>query len=253
MKLSEKEDWENRNYYSSEHRYDYLPRSFYSAELARLVSKYVKPRQSLIEVGAAPGRELVRLAKSNGFVPYGIEYSSEGIEAARSVFRSAGYDPQNLVEFDFFEDEALLSYSGKFDAVLSRGFVEHFEDVQEVIRRHLLLLKPGGVAFITVPNYGLYGQTWPEHIREIHNLNVLSSEGLRAAADVESGEILECGYFGGIFNVGSFYAETIWGRVLKKGFLLCQRITLDLLQRVLPPLQNRLLSPGVYIVLRRCG
>src|SRR5262249_20452721 len=58
----------------------------------------------------------------------------------------------NVIYSDFFSEDFRNKYRGQFDLVLSRGFIEHFTDVQAVVDRHLDLLVPGGQLLISVPN-----------------------------------------------------------------------------------------------------
>ena len=39
-----------------------------------------------------------------------------------------------------------------FDVVMSRGFIEHFDEPSSVVDRHLDLLKPGGLLVVSIPN-----------------------------------------------------------------------------------------------------
>ena len=78
--------------------------------------------------------------------------------------------------------------------------IEHFTDPRPVIHSHWKLLKPGGTALITVPNYGgLYGrlQKWldPENLA-LHNLDIMSVDALRALVDGERVENVKAYLFG---------------------------------------------------------
>src|SRR4249920_4206058 len=39
-----------------------------------------QPGASVVEIGSAPGEHLVKLSETFGLVPFGIEYSDEGVE-----------------------------------------------------------------------------------------------------------------------------------------------------------------------------
>jgi 2-polyprenyl-3-methyl-5-hydroxy-6-metoxy-1,4-benzoquinol methylase len=42
--------------------------------------------------------------------------------------------------------------------VISFGFIEHFDNPENVIQKHLDLLKPGGILIVGVPNFtGIHG------------------------------------------------------------------------------------------------
>ena len=92
-----------------------------------------------LEVGSAPGNHLVQLNAKFGLSPYGVEYSEPGVELNRQVFSAHHLDPDNVIHADFFAP----SFQGGqdyFDVVISRGFIEHFADVGDVIEKHVNLL-----------------------------------------------------------------------------------------------------------------
>jgi hypothetical protein len=58
--------------------------------------------------------------------------------------------------------------------------IEHFDDPLGIVKRHIDLLKPGGVAVISVPNYGGWmgrAQGWldPENLA-IHNVGIMTPQ-----------------------------------------------------------------------------
>lgn len=55
----------------------------------------------------------------------------------------------NIIEADLFNYKPEKLY----DMVLSFGLIEHFSDTASIIKTHLQFLKPGGVLFITLPNF----------------------------------------------------------------------------------------------------
>ena len=75
---------------------------------------------------------------------------------------------------------------GSFDVVYSLGVVEHYSHPAPMVQKHLELLKPGGIAIITVPNYGpegIYGwlkqRLSPETYR-LHNISIMTVDAMLA-------------------------------------------------------------------------
>src|SRR6266513_2974678 len=132
----------------------------------------------LLEVGSAPGTHLVQVHKSYGFDCYGVEYTPRGAELNRKVFRLNGLDPANVIHADFFSPEFQTRYRGYFDIVLSRGFIEHFRDVDRVLSAHLNVIAPGGMLAVTIPNLrGInYGLAWffCKELLPLHNLDIMN-------------------------------------------------------------------------------
>ena len=164
---------------------------------------------AVVEIGSAPGEHLVRLHETFGLVPYGIEYSPSGVAVNRAVFAARGIDPRNVIETDFFSDECLEAHRERFDMVISRGFIEHFESPAPVVNRHLELLKPGGLLIVTIPN--LKGvnlaltRLFHRELIPMHNVEIMSKAAFARLFDPAKVRALTCRYFGTfnfyLFNV----------------------------------------------------
>ena len=168
-----------------------------------------RPGATVLEIGSAPGEHLVKLHEAFGLLPYGIEYSDEGVEVNRSLFASRGLDPGNVIPMDFFSDECLHRNRERFDVVVSRGFIEHFEEPSSVVDRHLELLKPGGLLVVTIPNlqgvnYALTKLFHPE-LLPMHNLKIMSKIPFFQLFDTSKVRPVSCAYVGTfsfyLFNV----------------------------------------------------
>lgn len=157
-------------------------------------------RLSAVEIGSAPGTFMVRFAKAFAAHPFGVEYTSHGAELNRRTFASAGLDPHNVIESDFFSAEFLEAHKEQFDIVISRGFIEHFDDVEKVIERHVHLLRPGGTLFVMIPNlHGVYG--WWTRIFNpaqlpLHNLEIMKLQRFCALFRGLPLEQQRCSFFG---------------------------------------------------------
>jgi SAM-dependent methyltransferase len=110
-------------------------------------------RGDVLEIGCAPGKWLAFLSGELRLKPSGIEYSSAGMLATKKNFEKLDLAYGKILSGDFFQ----FSPSPEFDVVMSLGFIEHFDNVDEVVERHLQWLKPGGTLVLGVPNFcGIY-------------------------------------------------------------------------------------------------
>jgi 2-polyprenyl-3-methyl-5-hydroxy-6-metoxy-1,4-benzoquinol methylase len=153
--------------------------------LQRVIAPHVRPGMRYLELGCAPGKLLAWVASELEADVSGLDYSERGIEWAHQLFRSLG------IRGDLrCEDVWKPSFEQRsFDIVFSAGLIEHFRDPASIVRVHVELLKPGGRALITVPNYGgLYGrlQRWfdPENLA-LHNLAIMNVEALLQLAPAD--------------------------------------------------------------------
>ncbi len=153
-----------------------------------------------LEVGCAPGRYLVRLRRVFGFEPFGVEYTAEGAEAARRLFVAEGLPPENILQEDFFSEDFARRHRSAFDVVISRGFIEHFADPADAVRRHADLLKEGGCLVVSIPclrgmNYGL-SRLFHKETLDMHNLDIMRKEPFAALFGGMGLAPLFCGYYG---------------------------------------------------------
>lgn len=156
---------------------------------------------SVIEIGSAPGTQVVRFARLFRHEPFGLEYAEAGVAQNRAYFAENGFDPGNVIHADLFDDAELAPLEGKFDAVISFGFVEHFGDPSDAVARHIRLCKPGGLIVVTVPN--MRGFNWltmrlfEPQIEPFHNLELMTPKALAALLDRPDVERRFAGYYGG--------------------------------------------------------
>jgi SAM-dependent methyltransferase len=153
-----------------------------------------------IEIGSAPGDYLVRFQQKFGFVPYGIEFTKNGVALNRKIFISNNLAPENVIHADFCSDEFHKQYKNYFDLVISRGFIEHFDDVEDIVEKHINLLKKGGYLIVSIPNLlGVnYILTWIFHheLIAIHNLSIMRKKEFLHLFNKENLITLFCDYYG---------------------------------------------------------
>lgn len=135
------------------------------------------------EVGCAPGKWLAFMARNFDMAPSGIEYTEAGMRATLRNFEQLGLSPDEILTGDFFTTEP----TRQFDVVMSFGFIEHFDDPQAVVERHIRWLKPGGRLVLGVPNFnGIYKPVQAildQTLLDKHNLTIMNTGYFEALAD----------------------------------------------------------------------
>jgi len=160
----------------------------------------VRPDWSVIEIGCAPGNNLVDLHHMFGYKPYGIEYSHSGVISTLDTFRRYGFDTANVIEADFFDQEFHNRFRGNFDVVFSGGFIEHFDPPDEVLNLHVNLLKTGGYLICIIPN--LLGMFYPflwlcaRDVLKAHNCKLMRKSAFRHIFEPFGLDAKFCGYVG---------------------------------------------------------
>lgn len=183
----------------------------------------------VLEIGCAPGKWLAFFAKTFGMRASGIEYSAAGMRATLHNFELLGLSAGTIITADFFE----LSPSRQFDVVMSFGFIEHFDDPDDVVARHLSWLKPGGTLVLCVPNFrGIYTplqRALDPGILEKHNLSIMHPDYFKALAEKFSLTQLHIRY------IGSFEPSL---PVQQRGYRTIQQLFTKGLLRLAVPLRR---------------
>jgi SAM-dependent methyltransferase len=172
--------------------------------------KFLFPNREarVLEVGSAPGYHLIRLRDVFGFEPYGVEYSTAGVNLNRKLFELHGINPSNVIYADFLSNDFQKQYAGHFDVVISRGFIEHFSDVASVVSKHLNVLAPGGRVVVTVPNLRgvnyFLTRVFHKEVLPLHNVAIMRRGTFCKLFRRPDLTPLMCGYYGtfsfGLFN-----------------------------------------------------
>jgi SAM-dependent methyltransferase len=103
-------------------------------------------RGRLLDIGCGPGVMVEHLA-GQGFEFYGVDISEEMIAECRRRF---GHLPGT--SFSVGAIEHIDAPDAFFDVVVCVGVMEYLDDDVAAVRELARVLKPGGVAIVTVPN-----------------------------------------------------------------------------------------------------
>lgn len=100
---------------------------------------------SVLDVGMGPGRLSQELAR-RGFAVSGVDASDEMVALARERLPEAR---ERLVQGDLLD---LPFPDGSFDAVVATGVLEYVPDKQRAVEELARVLRPGGLAVVSLPN-----------------------------------------------------------------------------------------------------
>lgn len=178
----------------------------------KLLPRFLSMSEScnVIEIGSAPGYSLVKTWLKFGYEPFGVEYTRSGAEINRSTFAHYGISPDNVIEADFFSNTFQSRFKGFFDLVMSFGFLEHFENPEDVVGAHLNLVADGGIVVVVIPNLSginkWLANFFDSSILDIHNTQLMNVDAFSKLFDSSQLEKLFCGYYG-TFHFGMFVAR----------------------------------------------
>lgn len=176
--------------------------------IAETFKRYIpkaSKNQSVVEVGCAPGKWLTMFHEELGYSITGIEYVDVAATKTVENFEILGIPKEkyNIISGDFFN----ISIPQKFDVVFSLGFVEHFENFDIVMDKHLALCKENnGYLAIGLPNFNGLNYIIQRFIDKrqtgakllpLHNLNVMNIQIFLDYAKRKNLDIICSGYIGG--------------------------------------------------------
>lgn len=165
-------------------------------------ARALAPGKRFVEIGAGGSAWLGHVADKYGAEAWGIDFSRQGLQLCT---RAVSSRPAlvHLVDGDVFDRDKLPM--GAFDVVYSGGFVEHFPEPAQLMRRLAELLAPGGICVTAVPNLcGLNGrvQKWVD--RDTYDKHVvISTQRLDATHALGGMTPLVPAQYLGVIDVGA--------------------------------------------------
>jgi trans-aconitate methyltransferase len=155
------------------------------------------PDLTCLEIGAIPGAFLVYLHRHHGYRITGLDFA-DNERAFHDTMRMNGVTTYEFVRADLLEYRP----ENKFDVVASFGFVEHFDDFEEILERHCDLVNAGGYLVVTMPNFRrlqfLYHVMFDRKNLEFHNLKAMDVQSVDAVLSRQGFAKLVAGYDGGL-------------------------------------------------------
>lgn len=146
------------------------------------------------------------------------------------------------IQSDFFE----FSPTRKYDVVFSCGFAEHFQNTEDVIKRHIELMSDNGQLLILIPNFlGLNGsiqRKFDKDNLDAHNLNSMRLEYLKDIMQTTGLKDINVEYIG---------KPMLWLEPKPENMKYLKSVKMLSYLIKLFPKKGRLLSPYIAIYARK--
>lgn len=171
--ITDKSYWDN---YWNNYKFDRVPEKVVFKKFMPSLSE----GKSFIEIGGFPGLFASYFYK-NGVKDVTLLdfYINKDIVNKFEKNNNIPYNTIKCIHSDFFN----FNSEKKYDIVFSAGFIEHFQNTEDVIKRHVNLLSDNGQLLILLPNFlGLNGciqKMFDKENLDSHNLNSMKIEKLK--------------------------------------------------------------------------
>jgi len=191
-KTSAKEEWNDRTSLAVAKKYS-------KPEFDSILKKYL-PRskeKTCLEIGAIPGGFLAYFKKEFGYKITGIDFANN-----KKVFEDT-MRVNNIKEYKFINKD-IMQYnpSVKFDVVTSFGFIEHFDNYDEIIKKHIDLVSDDGYLVISLPNFRnlqyIYRVLFDKDNLKIHNLKSMKIKKLNSIIEPLGTKKIYAKHLGGV-------------------------------------------------------
>ncbi len=181
-----------------------------------LEEKIPRDKKTCFEIGCFPGRYLA---------VFGIHgYELNGIDSTPRINNDLLYwlKTQKFKIGKFYNQDFLkFRETIKFDVVCSFGFIEHFVEWKEIIRKHTYLVNNEGYLIISTPNFRGFVQ---KHLHKLldnenynrHNLCSMNPGEWKIILEKEGFEVIYYGYFGGFKFWTNNSKKKIFEKIISK-------------------------------------
>ncbi|MBK5194555.1 MAG: methyltransferase domain-containing protein [Proteiniphilum sp.] len=221
--------------YWANYRYDKIP----DKVVFQKYMKMLRRGDSFIEIGGFPGLFAAWFYKQGITDVTVLDFHMER-EIVRKLEKINGLKEDSIqcIHTDFFTFKS----EKKYDVVFSSGFIEHFEDTRDVIKRHVELLSENGQMLILIPNFlGLNGKIQQRLDKEnidAHNLRSMEIRSLKEMMRSFNLHDVKVEYIG----KPMVWLEPKPGNRSKQKWVKCLSYIIKLF-----PVRGRMLSPFIAI------
>ncbi len=201
-KLTDQNYWENYYHQASTQKANIENVcGYYNAIWDIWVKSAARKPETVIEIGAYPGRYIAYFAAKLGLHVTGLDYNSD-LNKIKESMEVMGVKDYDYIQADFFK----YLPDKKYDLVFSGGFIEHFDDFKTTLDLHLNYLASTGSLLVMIPNMNYlrkyYARLLDKKNIEVHNLNSMHLSVFKDFASRNNLQIKYLSYEGGFsFNV----------------------------------------------------
>ena len=154
-------------------------------------------RQTILDIGCGAGLMLRRLLKYGEV--YGVDFSAEAVKFSSRILTNGSVKQGALPDGIPFSD-------GEFDLITMLDVLEHVDDDAASVKTLYRLLKPRGLAIVTVP---AYMHLWSNHDRVLEHKRRYTKQHLLSLFDKREWQIEKATYFNSLLYLPILFIRTL--------------------------------------------
>jgi SAM-dependent methyltransferase len=160
-------DWTR---YYSDRQFEQIRRT---ARRSSAIDDFLARRRGRIFELGCGGSPLLARSALLGWEVGGIDFNADALELIRAVLMRDGHGCEDLVHGDAFSYDT-SRFDGRYDALLSFGFLEHFRNPEILLAKWKSVLNDGGSVVSIIPNLFSVNSVlmrrfdpefWAQHVR----------------------------------------------------------------------------------------
>ncbi|OWY20703.1 class I SAM-dependent methyltransferase [Sphingobacteriales bacterium UPWRP_1] len=185
-------------YGEQEHKFNSLVErvvDYFRSRRAKIISRWVPPPGRVLDIGCGNGRFLHYMQGLGNYETYGIELPGKAAERAAQIngliLKQGKLEPNDFSE-------------GFFDAITLFHVFEHLDQPRQTLQIINKIVKPGGIAYISLPNIDSLQSKWFKgkwlHLDPPRHLFFLSPKNLQHQMNQLGFELAAERYFNPEYN-----------------------------------------------------
>ncbi|WMW24306.1 methyltransferase domain-containing protein [Methanolobus sediminis] len=214
----------------------------------KIFEKYLRhnPQGSCIEIGCYPGNFLIYICSK-------FKYIANGVDTTPYINTKLvpHLKNNNISIGDFFQQDFMSFNPGiTYDLVCSFGFIEHFRNMDDVMLKHIELVKPDGTLIISCPNYRkiqyILHKLLDSDNLERHVLETMDLHKMTQILEKYDMEVL----FQGYFKTADFWIDSNHQSFLKPVLSQCITYVFSIINKYVDK-PNSWLSPYMICIAKK--
>ena len=201
--------------------------------------------KSALEVGGFPGHYTIYLKKFLNINSSLLDYVIHP-RIINELLNKNGLKTTDIevIEADLFNYQSPTQY----DLVYSNGLIEHFDNTEFIIKKHVDLLSENGQLFISLPNFrgvnGWFQKTFDIENYNKHNINSMDIELLEQCCQNLHLKNIKVFYHGGFMLwLENENQQALWVKIFKKIVWIKGKIIAKITGS-----ESKLLSPYIVVL-----